>query len=75
VVIADGAHAGKSARKIAAELACAVSMVSPELQRNQSASPMCRLQFGRVPHRTAPTTRREGSALTIQPWESIVSER
>lgn len=35
VVIADGVHAGKSARSIAAELGRAVSTVSRELARNQ----------------------------------------
>ena len=42
VQIADGAHAGRSARKIAAELGRAVSTVSRELQRNQSADAVYR---------------------------------
>lgn len=37
-VIADGVHAGKSARAIAAELGRAVSTVSKELQRNSTAA-------------------------------------
>ncbi len=43
VTIADGDHAGKSARKIAGEMGRAVSTVSRELQRNQSVDGEYRL--------------------------------